>query len=154
MRHTLFGCEINHFLRFSVFLISHFFSIFFSHPFHASVVRGENQEDNLDLLRLPLDPNWRGAVYQGGSVTFERNSVPDIVRTWPAVPRLVIGPTASSSGRQLSFDQASLSKAPVPITFMGREDGVVRMPSWDFDIYTSFEIEFITYEPRGPLFFV
>ncbi|KAA3681026.1 neurexin [Paragonimus westermani] len=107
-------------------------------------------DKKVDLLQVATDPHWQDSVHTSGQVKYEYKE--------PKV-NLVISPTAPRPFRQAwnkgSAPQAlALTRDPIPITFMGTQSSVVRFDTWDFTVYRSFEIEFMTYEPNGILFFV
>ncbi|KAG5441064.1 Neurexin-3, variant 2 [Clonorchis sinensis] len=107
-------------------------------------------DKKVDLLQVATDRHWNDSVVRSGGVRFEIKE--------PKV-KLVIGPTASRP-LQSGFSAGSspigmaLSREPVQISFRGTQNSVVRFDTWDFVLYRSFEIEFVTYEPNGILFFV
>ncbi|CAH8652770.1 unnamed protein product [Dicrocoelium dendriticum] len=107
-------------------------------------------DKRVDLLQIVTDPHWQDSVEKTGQVTYEYRE--------PKMP-LVIAPTASkpfrtSWGKVGTPMALALTREPIPITFMGTQSSVVRFDTWDFTVYRSFEMEFMTYEPRGILFFV
>ncbi|KAF7259921.1 hypothetical protein EG68_03801 [Paragonimus skrjabini miyazakii] len=124
-----------------------------SESFRGRITKAEafrEGDKKVDLLQVATDPHWQDSVHASGQVKYEYKE--------PKVS-LVISPTASRPFRQAwnkgSAPQAlALTRDPIPITFMGTQSSVVRFDTWDFTVYRSFEIEFMTYEPNGILFFV
>ncbi|KAF8561646.1 hypothetical protein P879_01399, partial [Paragonimus westermani] len=124
-----------------------------SESFRGRITKAEavrEGDKKVDLLQVATDPHWQDSVHASGQVKYEYKE--------PKV-NLVISPTAPRPFRQAwnkgSSPQAlALTRDPIPITFMGTQSSVVRFDTWDFTVYRSFEIEFMTYEPNGILFFV
>ncbi|TNN07896.1 Neurogenic locus notch-like protein, partial [Schistosoma japonicum] len=100
-------------------------------------------DKDVNLLNVLVDPTWKDSIQPTG-ITDVRFRLPKA--------QLIIGPT--SSNKRYSSLETEFSRVPVPITFMGTEDSIVRFDTWNFELYRSFKIEFSTYEPNGILFFV
>lgn len=98
------------------------------------------------MLDAIKNPDWESSV--------ETSKNTQISYRYPQT-RLSILPTSSLGNHKYSSLEIEFSRQPIPITFMGgATDSVVRFDTWDFTLYRSFEIEFVTYEPNGILFFV
>ncbi|CAH8624733.1 unnamed protein product [Heterobilharzia americana] len=109
----------------------------------AEIIRkGDN---DVNLLNVLMDPNWKDSV--------QRTGITDVRFRLPKA-QLIIGPTSSNKRGGYSSLESEFSRIPVPITYMGTEDSIVRFDTWNFELYRSFKIEFSTYEPNGILFFV
>ncbi|CAH8866477.1 unnamed protein product [Trichobilharzia szidati] len=106
-------------------------------------------DKDVNLLNALMDPNWKDSI--------QRTGITDVRFRLPT-SQLVIGPTSSNKrtghGGGYSSLESEFSRTPVPITFMGTEDSIIRFDTWNFELYRSFKIEFSTYEPNGILFFV
>ncbi|CAI2732736.1 unnamed protein product [Schistosoma spindalis] len=100
-------------------------------------------DKDVNLLNVLIDPNWKDSIQPTG-ITDVRFRLPKT--------QLIIGPT--SSNKRFTSLESEFSRIPVPITFMGTDDSIVRFDTWNFELYRSFEIKFSTYEPNGILFFV
>lgn len=97
---------------------------------------------SVDMLEIIRNPDWSKDVKRTGDVKYEYQM--------PVHQQLAIAPTASTKGHA----GITLSRTPIPVTFMGTQSSVVRFDTWDFSVFQSFEIEFRTFEPNGVLFFV
>ncbi|VDL87939.1 unnamed protein product [Schistocephalus solidus] len=108
----------------------------------AEVFLNGQNGDRFDLLEALQDPKWTGRVHRSHGVQYEYHVSN---RHSP-----VLRPTSSSRG----YAGITLSRTPIPVTYMGTQNSVVRFDTWDFSVYRSFEIDFRTFEPNGVLFFV
>ncbi|KAL7055110.1 hypothetical protein AAHC03_024320 [Spirometra sp. Aus1] len=108
----------------------------------AQVSLHGRRDDQVDLMGILQDPNWTGRVHPSRGVQYEYHV--------NKRPPQVLSPTSSSR----SYAGITLSRTPIPVTYMGTQNSVVRFDTWDFSVYRSFEIDFRTFEPNGVLFFV
>ncbi|KAH8856469.1 Neurogenic locus notch-like protein [Schistosoma japonicum] len=79
-------------------------------------------DKDVNLLNVLVDPTWKDSIQPTG-ITDVRFRLPKA--------QLIIGPT--SSNKRYSSLETEFSRVPVPITFMGTEDSIVRFDTWNFE---------------------